>query len=187
MRVRLLRVVGDPDEGCWFEKSDRSGSPNLPKDASATSSPNAYRVRPVGDLSDSGLVPGGAIPKFEAANPRPTDVPDFGGSGQIASFNVLNCFVSIDDGVDECGPARFPQDCRGADSEFELDRQSVGLGDRATSRLAGVCGSEEMLDSHKNFEILLQLAPHLFLESALMTPSQRVLRPRQESNLRHRV
>jgi predicted extracellular nuclease len=91
--------------------------------AGNAASGNAYRLRPLGDLSDTGLVPGGVAPTFVTANSRPTDAPVVGGSGKVASFNVLNYFVSIDDGVDECGPTGFEQDCRGADSVLELDRQ----------------------------------------------------------------
>ncbi len=89
---------------------------------STTSSPNAYRLRPVGDLSDSGLVPGGVVPEFQPANARPSTSPEVGGSGKVASFNVLNYFVTTSSGL-SCGPTGFPQECRGAESTFELDRQ----------------------------------------------------------------
>ena len=94
--------------------------------AGNSASGNAYRLRPVGDLSDSGLVPGGGVPVFEAANERP-DAPMIEGSGTVASFNVLNYFVTVDDGGSDCGPVGFPQGCRGADSELELDRQREKL------------------------------------------------------------
>ncbi len=91
--------------------------------AGNAASGNAYRLRPVGDLSDSGLVPGGVVPEFQAANPRPSAAPVVGGSGKVASFNVLNYFVTLDAGSNQCGPVGFLQDCRGANSTFELDRQ----------------------------------------------------------------
>lgn len=75
---------------------------------------NAYRLRPFGAL-DGHLL-------FEPANPRPSSAPYVGGSLTVASFNVLNYFVSIDDGSDDCGPTQ-DQDCRGAQSAVEFGRQ----------------------------------------------------------------
>lgn len=92
-----------------------------------SSSPNAYRVRPVGDLSDTGLVPGGVVPTFTAANPRPVGPDDVGGSLKVASFNVLNYFLSLDQSGVSCGPVGFEQDCRGAESPEEFDRQRTKL------------------------------------------------------------
>ncbi|MDH3189653.1 MAG: ExeM/NucH family extracellular endonuclease, partial [Acidimicrobiia bacterium] len=88
-----------------------------------SASGNAYRLRVVGDLSDSGLVPGGVVPVFEAANARPAGPPSVGGDVTVASFNVLNYFVTLDQGGTDCGPIGFPQGCRGADTAEELDRQ----------------------------------------------------------------
>jgi hypothetical protein len=70
-----------------------------------------YRVQPTSDL-----------PAFVATNPRPTTAPDVGGDLQVASFNVLNYFDTLDLGPDICGPLE-DQECRGADSEAELERQ----------------------------------------------------------------
>lgn len=60
-------------------------------------------------------------PVFDDDNPRPS-APDIAGSVRVSSFNVLNFFSSIDTGQSSCGPER-DQNCRGADSELELDRQ----------------------------------------------------------------
>jgi predicted extracellular nuclease len=94
--------------------------------AGNASSGNAYRVRPVGDLSDSGLVAGGVVPEFVSENSRPTGPPAVGGSMSVASFNVLNYFVTLDDGPDVCG-GNQNLECRGADSALELDRQRAKL------------------------------------------------------------
>ncbi len=63
-----------------------------------------------------------AAPVFTPDNPR-TAAPDaVGGSLQVASFNVLNYFTTIDTGSGICGPSgNFG--CRGADSASELARQ----------------------------------------------------------------
>jgi predicted extracellular nuclease len=56
-------------------------------------------------------------------NPR-TEMPDeVGGTIKVASFNVLNYFSTLDDGVNDiCGPAEN-QECRGADTPEEFQRQ----------------------------------------------------------------
>ena len=56
------------------------------------------------------------------ANPRPTAPDPVGGDLTVASFNVLNYFLTIDQGQDDCGPAQ-DQECRGADTDEELTRQ----------------------------------------------------------------
>jgi predicted extracellular nuclease len=94
--------------------------------AGNSASGNAYRLRPIGDLSDSGLVPGGVVPLFEPANPRPTEPPEVGGRVQVASFNVLNYFLTVDDGSNNCGPGQ-DENCRGADSDLEFERQRTKL------------------------------------------------------------
>jgi predicted extracellular nuclease len=52
------------------------------------------------------------------------ETPDeVGGAIKVASFNVLNYFSTLDDGVNDiCGPAQN-QECRGADTPEEFQRQ----------------------------------------------------------------
>ena len=70
----------------------------------------AWRVRPIQSESVSY--------EFTANNQRPVSVPTVGGTLTVASFNVLNYFLTLDDGSSFCDFA-----CRGADSAAELDRQ----------------------------------------------------------------
>jgi predicted extracellular nuclease len=61
---------------------------------------------------------------YTAVNERP-DVPDdVGGSLKVASFNVLNYFTTIDQGIGYwiCGPSG-DMECRGADTDEEFERQ----------------------------------------------------------------
>ncbi|WP_084622513.1 ExeM/NucH family extracellular endonuclease [Demequina oxidasica] len=95
--------------------------------AGNSASGNAYRIRPVGDLSDTGLVPGGVVPNFESANPRPAGAPEVGGSLKFSSFNVLNYFLTLDANGSQCGPDGNKQGCRGANTTEELDRQRAKL------------------------------------------------------------
>jgi predicted extracellular nuclease len=60
-------------------------------------------------------------PEFSAANPRPGR-PSVSGSLRVASFNALNFFTGIDAGEPDCGPSG-QDNCRGADSAEEFDRQ----------------------------------------------------------------
>ena len=95
--------------------------------AGNSASGNAYRLRVQGDLSDSGLVPGGVIPDFQASNPRPGGPPEVPGSLRVASLNVLNYFLTLDTGGNLCGPDGHQQGCRGADTGDELARQRTKL------------------------------------------------------------
>lgn len=81
--------------------------------------------------------------EYDAVNPRPADAPDVGGSIQVASFNVLNYFLTIDQGPDVCGPL-LNQDCRGADSQEEFDRQRAKLLAAISELDADVVGLMEM-------------------------------------------
>ena len=63
---------------------------------------------------------------FTVANPRPATPPAVGGAIHAVGMNLLNYFTTIDttssNTTGPCGPA-FDQDCRGADSVAELNRQ----------------------------------------------------------------
>ncbi|GMA36728.1 hypothetical protein [Demequina litorisediminis] len=81
-----------------------------------SASGNAWRVRPVSAEA--------ATPDFQVTNARPTAAPEVGGDIKVAAFNVLNYFLTTDSGT-VCGPEGFKQECRGADSAEELDRQTT--------------------------------------------------------------
>ena len=64
---------------------------------------------------------------YTAENPRPDQPADVGGNLKVASFNVLNYFTTLDDGVNDiCGPAQ-DQECRGADNPEEFTRQRTKI------------------------------------------------------------
>ena len=68
----------------------------------------------------------GVDPVFEPVNRRPATPDQVGGRLQVASFNVLNYFATVDttgsSSTGSCGPSGTA-DCRGADSETERERQ----------------------------------------------------------------
>jgi predicted extracellular nuclease len=84
--------------------------------------------------------------EYQALNPRSADVPDVGGSIQVASFNVLNYFLTLDQSGNRCGPL-LDQDCRGADSQAEFDRQRVKIVTAIAELDADVVGLMEMENS----------------------------------------
>jgi predicted extracellular nuclease len=64
--------------------------------------------------------------EFTRANPRPQSPPAVGGSLTVGAYNVLNYFTTLDDSGPICGPLGN-QDCRGADNDFEFERQRAKL------------------------------------------------------------
>ena len=62
-------------------------------------------------------------PIYTAVNPRTPHHEPVGGTLEVASFNVLNYFHTIDDGVNDICGANQIQECRGADNEDERVRQ----------------------------------------------------------------
>ncbi|HEX6256466.1 MAG TPA: ExeM/NucH family extracellular endonuclease [Euzebyales bacterium] len=62
---------------------------------------------------------------YTQVNPR-DDVPDVGGDVTVATFNVLNYFLTLDGSGPICGPD-LDQDCRGADTAEEFERQRAKI------------------------------------------------------------
>jgi hypothetical protein len=91
-----------------------------------------YRIQPTGPAD------------YTEANPRTVVPDDVGGNLKVASFNVLNYFTTLDDGVNDiCGPAGN-QECRGADDEEELMRQRAKIIAALTAMEADVVGLIEI-------------------------------------------
>ncbi|HZD22601.1 MAG TPA: ExeM/NucH family extracellular endonuclease, partial [Acidimicrobiia bacterium] len=79
-----------------------------------------YRVQPV-HLDNLGI--DGPSVVYENTNPRPSSPDPIDGEVRVATFNVLNFFTHLDDGVhDICGPTQNLE-CRGADDATEFQRQ----------------------------------------------------------------
>jgi predicted extracellular nuclease len=81
----------------------------------------AYRLQPTSDRPD-----------FVATNPRPSTPPDVGGELRVAAMNVLNYFTTFDtirgsnNGPNICGPL-VNLECRGANTDFEFQRQRTKI------------------------------------------------------------
>ena len=95
-----------------------------------------YRVQPTT----------GAV--YADVNPR-TAAPDITEADlKVASFNVLNYFVTLDDGThDICGPDGI-QECRGADDSGEFDRQKAKIVAALAAIDADVFGLMEIENEH---------------------------------------
>ncbi|HSV86687.1 MAG TPA: ExeM/NucH family extracellular endonuclease [Levilinea sp.] len=102
---------------------------------------DAWRIRPVVEAFSY---------DFTEVNPRPA-VPVVDGRLRVASFNVLNYFLTIDttaSGTEgHCGPSAT-MDCRGADSAAELQRQRTKLLAALSAIDADVFGLQEMENTH---------------------------------------
>ncbi|NNE97337.1 MAG: ExeM/NucH family extracellular endonuclease, partial [Acidimicrobiales bacterium] len=79
---------------------------------------------------------------FTRDNVRP-DVPDVGGRLQVAAYNVLNYFTTIDNAGPICGPLGN-QGCRGADTAAEFARQRDKLITAISTLDADVVGLMEI-------------------------------------------
>ena len=79
---------------------------------------------------------------FVNTNPRPTEAPEVGGDIKVASFNVLNFFTSLGDEGLTAGPDGLSP--RGADNQFEFDRQVAKLVAALTEIEADVFGLIEL-------------------------------------------
>lgn len=99
-----------------------------------------------------------SAPTFTATNPRPA-APNpvrAGGSLKVSSFNVLNYFLTLDDGINDiCGPDQNAE-CRGADSVLEFTRQRDKLLQALYILNADVVGLME-LENTPNVEPLADL------------------------------
>lgn len=83
---------------------------------------------------------------YQAKNPRPADAPVVGGELQVASANVLNYFLTLDQGTNKCGPS-LNQDCRGANDAEERTRQRDKILAALAELDADVVGLMEMENS----------------------------------------
>ncbi len=99
---------------------------------------DAWRVRPIPERYDY---------LFDVKNPEPAAPSPVGGSLTVASFNVLNYFTTIDvtssNSSGDCGPSGT-LDCRGADSQAELERQTAKIVDALATMDADVVGLIEI-------------------------------------------
>ena len=109
--------------------------------AGNSASGNAWRVRPLGSL-------GTTVPDFQPTNPRPAP-PAVGGGLHVGAMNVLNYFTTLDtnpgsnNGPDICGPSA-DQECRGANTPLELDRQRTKIIEAMAGLDADVIGLMEL-------------------------------------------
>jgi len=94
---------------------------------------DAWRIRPVPDSFSINIIP---------TNGRTSNPPSVGGDIQVAAFNVLNYFTTIDEGDHTAGPQQ--EQPRGAHSPDELQRQTQKLVSALLKIDADVVGLTEL-------------------------------------------
>lgn len=99
----------------------------------ASASPNAYRLRPVSN---------GALFDFQPSNPRPTSRAPLGGDVAVGAMNLLNLFNTFSGCTGGVSGASL--DCRGAENQFEYDRQVAKTVAAVTKVNADVLGINEI-------------------------------------------
>jgi predicted extracellular nuclease len=80
---------------------------------------------------------------YESINPRPDSPEDVGGETTVASFNVLNYFLTLISEGDICGPDQN-MECRGADDAAEFERQRTKILSALAAIDADIFGLIEM-------------------------------------------
>lgn len=80
---------------------------------------------------------------YSAVNHRPPAPDAVGGNTRVAAMNVLNYFLTLDQGPDVCGGGANLE-CRGADSTEELERQREKIVAALAGLNADVVGLTEM-------------------------------------------
>jgi len=94
-------------------------------------------------FGDYRLQADGPLEVVEGTGDRPTEVPDVGGDLQVASFNVLNFFNTLDEPGNMTGP-NADQNPRGADNAEEYTRQLDKLVNAILQLDAEVIGLQEL-------------------------------------------
>ncbi len=98
---------------------------------------------------------------YASVNPRPTQPAEVGGNLKVVSMNTLNFFSTIDQGTRYwiCGPLQ-DQECRGADTPEEFDRQRNKLIAAISAMDADVIGLLE-IENNVNDEAVQNLVDGL--------------------------
>ena len=91
-----------------------------------------YRIQPTAPVA------------IERENQRTAEPEDVGGRIQVAAFNVLNYFDTIDRAGASCYPSGTRSDCRGADSDLEFQRQRDKIIAAITTMDADIVGLMEI-------------------------------------------
>src|SRR5207248_2782471 len=74
----------------------------------------------------------------------PPGSPNVNGRLKVVGMNVLNYFLTLDDGTSRCGPIGSKQQCRGAETAQELSRQQAKLNQALIKMDADIIGMSEL-------------------------------------------
>jgi uncharacterized protein len=106
---------------------------------------DTWRLQPTGE------------PTVTRTNPRPASPDDVGGDLEVASFNVLNYFTTLDEGSNRTDGGHDP---RGADSQEEFERQQAKIVSAILALDAEVVGLME-IENDADDEAVLNLVDAL--------------------------
>lgn len=144
--VQNPNIVIFPNPALSHDNVLRAGDTTEDLTGVVTYSFNEYKIVPTKTIN------------FTALNPR-ADLEYIDSRLKIAGFNVLNLFLSIDDGTLKCG-ANKNLNCRGADSHEELVRQTEKLVNALSLIDADIVGLNE-LENTKDVKVLEYLVNSL--------------------------
>ncbi len=97
--------------------------------------------------------------EYTPVNLREVLHPEVGGKVEVASFNVLNYFTTLDTGAFICGPSQ-DMECRGADTAEELVRQRNKIVAAISAINADVVGLME-IENNINDDAVIDLVASL--------------------------
>jgi uncharacterized protein len=136
-----------PDPGLTYTNTLRTGALVHDLMGVVDFRSSSYRIQPVETVD------------FSNTDDRPTTMDEVGGAIQVASFNVLNYFTTLDTGSPICGPDQN-MDCRGADSAFEFERQRTKILNAILEMDADVVGLIE-IENNVNDDAVIDLVAGL--------------------------
>lgn len=137
-------VLVDRGDGQSLSTTDNSGAPIGPDGPTLRIGAEFTSIEGVMaySFSEYRVTVDGPLTPVDGTNDRPDGPPDVGGALKVASYNVLNFFTTIDDGVGTSGPNAL--DPRGADTPEEYIRQLAKTVEGITKLNADVVGLQEL-------------------------------------------
>jgi predicted extracellular nuclease/PKD repeat protein len=137
LNVQNPATVIYPDPGLTYTNTLRTGAVTQNLAGVLDYRSSSYRIQPVG------------VVEFSNTAGRPETMADVGGTIQVASFNVLNYFTTLNTGALICGPQQN-MGCRGANTALEFERQRTKILNAILAMDVDVIGLIEVENHHED-------------------------------------